>query len=352
MAITVINGGTFPQTDVTRPGLYVRFVEKAIAAIGTGSRSKVATVKKTVSGEAVAGKIYRVKGMADATRLFGVENVKDIERMFVGGASEVVVGVTDAAGLEVQATLELLETYDFHIFYVQPGFTDLATKAFAWMKLNRTNGKNFIGVFSNDGVETVQAITTASAAFKDEYSVYVPNGVYDADGAEVGADEYAAYIAGLIAGTALDGSLTYFEVPFPETIRRYRAVEIQELLELGVLLTVMDGDTARIEQGLTLGTGQFAKIRTVRAKQAMIDDIDKAVKDNYVGKITNNPDGQIAVLNGIKAYLETLASGNVIAADFTVELDKTVPSVGSELYINIAVRFLDSIEYVYLTITL
>lgn len=352
MAITVITGGAFTKAPGQRPGLYVRFIEKAVAAIGIGARAKVATIKKTEDGDAVEGGVYKVKTMAEAIRLFGADNVKDIELAFIGGASEVVVAVTNALGDNVDATLKVLETYDFHIFYVQADMEATLTQVATWTKTNRTNGKNFMTIIPHVGTETVEGIKTAVAAFDDEYFVYVANGVVDTEGTEIPAPLYSAYIAGLIAGTALDGSLTYLDVPFAETKTRFNSPEIQELLAVGALLTVVDGDEVRIEQGLTLGEGQFSKIRTVRAKQAMIDDIDKAVKDNYVGRLTNSPDGQIAVINGIKTYLERLAQANVIAADFVVELDKNVPSVGSELYINISVRFLDSIEYVYLTITL
>lgn len=354
MAVTVKTGGVFTKVEGQRPGLYVRFIEKAIASIGLGARAKVATLKTIYAGTAVINKVYRIKSMDQANLLFGDINTKDIEMMFNGGASEVVVVTADPAATapNITSALNVLETYEFHVFVVQPTIPLLATAAYTWMKTARDNGKNFVGVFSSTGAETVAAIKTAGSAFIDEYSVYVANGVKDNEGNDVAAPMYACYIAGLIAGTPLDGSLTYHEVPFSETISRFRAIEITELLAEGFLVTVMDGDQPRIEQGLTLGEGQFSKIRTVRAKQSMVDDIDRAVNDNYVGKITNSPDGQIAVINAIKTYLTTLATGNIIANDFVVELDKVVPSIGSELYINIGVRFLDSIEYVYLTITI
>jgi len=353
MAVTVKTGGVFTQAEGQRPGLYVRFIEKAIAAIGLGARAKVATLKTVYSGTAVTNTVYRIKSLAAAVELFGDVNTKDIEMILKGGAGEVVVVTADAASVEADLTeaLNILETYEFHVFVAQPDVAILPGLAITWLKACRDNGKNFIGVFSFDGVETVEAIKTAAITFVDEYSVFVANGVKDVDGTVISADLYSCYVAGVVAGTSLDGSLTYLEVPFAETITRFRSVEVTELLADGLLVTVMDGDQPRIEQGLTLGEGQFSKIRTVRAKQAMIDDIDKAVNDNYIGRITNSPDGQIAVINAIKTYLTTLATANIIANDFAVELDKIVPSVGSELYINIGVRFLDSIEFVYLTIT-
>lgn len=357
MAVTVKNGGTFTTgQDGQRPGMYVRFIEKAIAAIGIGARSKVATLKSTLTGgTAQTGKVYRVSSMADAATIFGPDNIEDIGYMFMGGASEVVVvTVASTADTTAQlAALQKLETYDYHVFVVPATtLTGLPAQVYTWVKQCRDNGKNFIAVFYGTKETDVAAAVTEAKTFADEYCVYVNNGVKNAVGVDIPASKYAAFIAGTIAGTALDGSLTYLEVPFADVITRYRSADIQTLLAAGALVTGVDGDIPQIVQGLTLGDGSFSKIRTVRAKQAMIDDIDKAVNDNYIGKITNNADGQIAVINAIKTYLTTLANANVIDTEFSVELDKTIPSIGSEMYININVRFLDAIEYVYLTITL
>ena len=358
MAVQINTGGTFPaSTEGQRPGLYVRFVEQALASIGVGARSKVAILKSSISGgTATVDKVYRITGTDQAKTLFGASNIKDITNIFLGGASEVVVAtisaLADSAALT--AAFNKLETYEFHVFVTPQGASTLIeNSAFSWMKDCRLNGKNFVAVFASGTTEegNVTATITKANTFKDEYSVFVANGVIDPDGVSVPADLYSQYIAGLIAGTSLDSSLTYFDVPYAETISRFRPIEIKDLLTAGVLVTVTDGDIPRIEQGLTLGSGKFSKIRTVRAKQAMIDDIDRSVKDNYIGQITNNADGQIAVINAIKAYLRTLADGDIIDPVYAVTIDKTQASIGAEMYISISVKFLDSIEYVYLTIT-
>jgi hypothetical protein len=362
MAVTVKTGGVFTKNPGDRPGLYVRFIEKAIAAIGVGARAKVAIVKTKFTGEAVQDKVYKITNMEDAYKLFGEENVKDINYILLGGASEVVVATQSPAtegqplsAAEYTEALNLLETYEFHIFVAEPGLAVENGAVATWLQTSKGEGKSFVVVYADASVEgDVAAVKTKAQTLADEYAVFVGNGVVDGNGSQVDAELYACYIAGLIAGAALDGSITFEEVPFAETITRFRTTEVKELLAAGIVVTVMDGDTPKIEQGLTLGDRanmEFNKIRTVRAKQAMIDDINRAVNDAYVGNITNSPDGQIAVVNAVKAYLETLANGNVVAQDFTVEVDKTQASVGAELYINVAVRFLDSIEYVYMTVT-
>lgn len=351
--VTIVNGnGPWVKNEGDRPGLYARFVQAAIAAIRVGSRSKVATIKAvTGTGSAEPGNVYRITRLRDAEELFGKDNVVDIKYAIIGGASEVVVATYEND--DYATALNNLETYTFHVFYgpvnIEAGFaTDLKT----WLTEMKQVGKNFVAVVADNQVEgDVEGIKTNTTTFaEDETVVYVANGVIEADGTVLEPQEYAGYIAGLIAGTGLSDAITYKTVPFAEPSYRYRPIEIRELLKAGALVTTIDGDDVLIEQGLTLGKAPFNKIRTVRAKQAMLDDIDSTVKKSYIGRITNHEDGQIAVINGVKTYLQTLANNNVISPVFSVEKDPEYKSVGDELYLRVSVRFLDSIEYIYLTV--
>lgn len=359
MAIIVNGNGPWTKNDGDRPGLYARFIEAAIAAIRVGSRSKVATIKEVpaTGGTAEAGKVYRITRLKEAEDLFGEDNVADIRYAIIGGASEVVISAyapaVDPETVDYGSALAALETYEFHVFY-GPQTTDslFATEVQTWIVEMKNIGKNFVTVLGDDAAEgDVEAIKTNITQFvDDETVVYVANGGVEADGNVINSELYTSYVAGLIAGAGLAESITYKTVPFAEPSFRYGILAIKDLLKAGALVTTIDGDDVRIEQGLTLGVAPFHKIRTVRAKQAMLDDIDRAVKKSYIGKITNGPEGQIAVINAVKVYLQTLANSYVISDVFTVELDPDYPSVGDELYLKLSVRFLDSIEYIYLTV--
>lgn len=362
MAIQITNGGTFNKGTGARPGLYVRFIEAAVAAIEVGSYAKVATViaEWDVTAAAQNGKVYQVTTVAQAKELFGNDYVDNIERMFNGGAEEVVVATTNTAPVsgtpyDYTSTLANLETYEFHIFAATNDAPGINEYAFTFMKNMLAIGKLVILVlgYSVDVEGSHTAVITEATNFAHEQTVFVANGVVKANGEEVAAPDYAAYVAGIIAGNGITGSLTYENVPYAATITRYNNAAVKAMLAAGLLVTVMDGNNVRIEQGLTMGSGanELKKIRTLRAKQAIVMDIDAAVKENYIGQITNNEDGQIAIVNAIKAYLEILAGEGVIAAEPTVIVDPAFQSVGSDLYVQIGVRFLDAIEYVLITVS-
>lgn len=357
MAIIVNGNGPWTRDDGDRPGLYARFIQAAIAAIRVGARSKAATIKAipaVSTGTAEAGKVYRITRLKEAEELFGADNVEDIRLLIIGGASEVVVSAFTEADVDTDYSTALnnLESYEFHVF-VGPngageGFTtDVAT----WLSETKSIGKNFVTVLADDNAEgSVNAVKANITEFvNDETVVYIANGTVKADLTIVKPELYAFYIAGTIAGAGLAEAITKKTVPFAEPSYRYSVIEIKDLLKAGALVTTVDGDEVQIEQGLTLGEKPYHKIRVVRAKQAMLDDIDRTVRRNYIGKITNSPDGQIAIINAVKKYLETLANGSVISDKFEVVLDPDYVSTGDELYLLISVRFLDSVEYVYLT---
>jgi hypothetical protein len=88
----------------------------------------------------------------------------------------------------------------------------------------------------------------------------------------------------------------------------------------------------------------------MRVRQAMITDLTQSVARNYIGKVTNNIDGQKALIAAIKAYLEILVDNNVLMPDISVGLDTRYQSVGDRVFIYIKATEADSMEEIYLSI--
>lgn len=81
---------TFTTMDKGRPGVFVNFVEAAVAAI-EGSDGVVVIVKKNYNETATPGTIYEFSGDGEAKKTVGVTHLADITRAFQGGASKVIV---------------------------------------------------------------------------------------------------------------------------------------------------------------------------------------------------------------------------------------------------------------------
>ena len=128
--------------------------------------------------------------------------------------------------------------------------------------------------------------------------------------------------------------------------KRLRNSEIVTALGAGSLVLVNDGEKVKIEQGLTTAK---KKIRAIRARQAVATDIEKTARDNYIGKLDNNADGQAALISAIKLYLETFEDNNVLTSP-VVALDAQNPSTGDTVFLVIGYLEVDSMERIFLTI--
>ena len=340
-----------PTSLPERPGLYTNFNDAAIAQIRGGARGTVAIpLKKFTGGTATAKTFYTIEREGDAIALFGIANITSIVLALGAGAKEVLVYTmpTSAAAADYIAMREAFEARPFNVFVYdgEVSSTELdLTKT--WVIRNRAEKKHFSfvtgGTAADDLDPTIGNARTTS--MKDDYIFNLIDGG-ERNGVNYSSGQYAAYLAGLIAGTPINKSITYTQVPLDDVNKRLRNSEIVTALKAGSLVLVNDGEMVKIEQGVATSG---AKIRKVRARQAIATDIEKTARDSYIGKLDNNEDGQAALISAIKAYLETLESSNVIT-DIVVTLDPQNESKGDAVFLLIAFTEIDSMERIFLSI--
>lgn len=347
-----------PGSEPKRPGLYIRFVESAIAQITGGERGVVAIPQKAYSGGTAQEKtIYSLSTESEATELFGTGNIDSIKLILNGGASEIVAytlpeidGETVTEEAAYAEAFTALEAESFNVFVFDGEVSDSTQdSALTWMQSNRDEGKNFMCVFGGDD-ESDQDPSIGnerSARLEDEAAVNLIVGAVVGD-TTYNSAQYAPFIAGIIAGTAINKSITYANAGADNVTKRLRNSEIETALESGSVVLVSEGERVRIEQGITTDGG---KIRTERAKQAIADDITSTAAKSYIGKIDNNADGQAALISAILAYLESLENANVLTSP-TVQLDPDYESTGDKVYLLVSFGMVDSIERIFLTVNI
>lgn len=339
-----------PSDPPIRPGLYTNFIEAATAQVTGGTSGIVAIPLATYSGTAVAKQFYTVRNEAEATTLFGSANIQSIKFALLGGAQEVLVYAMPATPLAADYTEMRLnfEAYPFNVF-VYDGEISATEQGntVTWLQTNRTEKKHFMFVTGGTSADdqTPSVGNTRSTTLTDDAVVNLIVGA-TVDGTAYSSGEYAAFVAGLIAGTPINRSITYTEVLATDVTKRLRNSEIVTALGAGSLVLVNDGDNVKIEQGLTTSK---KKIRSIRARQAIATDIEKTARTSYIGKLDNNEDGQIALINAIKSYLEALEAINVLSEP-VVELDTRYSSTGDSVYLSIGYHEIDSMERIFLSI--
>src|SRR5690606_29888760 len=87
------NGGQWDEISLPiRPGLYLNFVEQALAQIVGGPRGVVGLpIFNYVGGAIEAGKFYVVANEKEAQEQVGKVNAGPITRALAGGAAEVLI---------------------------------------------------------------------------------------------------------------------------------------------------------------------------------------------------------------------------------------------------------------------
>lgn len=345
-------GGSWDPTALPdRPGLYINFKEAAAAQIKGGARGTVAIPLKAFTGGSAAAKtFYTIENETDALALFGAANIQSIKFALQGGAKEVLVYTLPAsATAQDYADMRLaFDTRPFNVFVFDGEYsTTEQANTKTWVAASRSEGKHFMAVIG--GNATTDADSTQgnarSTLNSDDYIVNLISGV-TIDGTSYDSSKFAPWVAGLIAGTGINRSVTYAPAPVNDVTKRLTNSQIKAALQAGSFVLTHDGEKVKVEQGLT---SSKRKIRSIRARQAVSTDVTKTASDAYIGKIDNNADGQAALISAVKAYLESLEVANVLT-DIAVGLDPQYQSVGDSVYLAISYREVDSMERIFITI--
>lgn len=169
------------------------------------------------------------------------------------------------------------------------------------------------------------------------------------NGKTYGSLQWAAWVAGMIAATPADQSLTAVVVPLKKAAKDWGHSEILRALSTGTLIATRDGDAYIIESAVntlsTLGPGEredYGKIRVSMTLDQIFNDI-QTVGKKYKGKLDNNDIGGATFVGAVKAYLEVREQQGAIDSGWTFE-DKKNPQ-GDRRGFRLSARPLDAIEY-------
>lgn len=354
----------------TRPGLYIKFVEAGKQTV-TATKSGVVAIPVVnyAGGTAVSGAFYEVSDLATAQGLFGAANVKSIEFALNAGAEKVLAWTLPAMGVAPAPTTEK-EQYDlaraafdtrvFNVF-AYDGAVGSAEQddAIRWVDKSREEGKHFMVVFGGNvaGDDLDPAVGDArSIRLANDYAVNLVSGVV-IGGVTYNSFAFAPYIAGLIASTPLNKSITFNKLADVEDlVNRLSYAQTKTSLSKGSLVLTHNGEFVRIEQGITTKSADadsnpiVTKIRKSRVHQVISTDLGKLVETQLIGQVENNDDGYAFAVSMVKLFLEQL-EGQGVVSDINVKLDPNFVSSADQLFLAIDFVELDSIDRLFLTIT-
>lgn len=354
------NGGQWdPLALPERAGMYINFTERALAQVKGGALGIVGIpIFDYTGGEIESGKFVTVEGEKAAITAVGKANAGPAIRALARGAAQVLLYAVPAAQIPESAEFdfagirEAFEARPFNVF-VYPAAVTPAEQGLTrdWTARNRKEGKHFTYI-TGGSAEDDQDPTVGNARsilLADDYVINLINGVIDSSGNELPSEEYAADIAGLIAGTPINKGVTFENMPVSDVNRRLTNAETIEALNSGSFVLTNDGRNIKVERAITTkyNGGKSGKIRAMRARQSIATDLPATAKDHYIGKLDNEPTDQKLLLAAIMEYLDTLVLNRVIHQNYYLGLDPERESTGDCVFLVVDAKEVDSMERIF-----
>jgi hypothetical protein len=183
-----------------------------------------------------------------------------------------------------------------------PEIADDATTNFAtWIKgLRDTKNIKVKAVLPNCAGDHEGVINYTNESNKQENKEYT-------------AKQYCARIAGLLAGTPLNSSATYAQLPELVDCDHLTKEEADEAVDTGKLILINDGRKVKIGRAVnslvTLPEGKgrsYKKIKVIDIMDQEYRDIKETIEDRYTGKVENDYDHKTLLINAIADYFSEL----------------------------------------------
>lgn len=258
-------------------------------------------------------------------------------------------GVDGTVALSAYPTfLTNIDPYKFDIL-IYDGSDATTQKAFA----------NFVERLANENGQYAQLVTANMTGADSRFVINVVSGASLEDGTALTPAQVCWWAGGALAGAGYNESLTYAAYP--------NAVEVTPTLtnsgKVGALnagswvLFAEDGAVKVLQDINTLTTytqdiGKvYRKNRTIRLCNTIANDVYREFSANYIGVVNNNPAGRMMFKSAIVNYMLTL-QGQQAIQNFTADDVEVLPGEDNDaIVINLKIQTVDSVEKIYMTVT-
>lgn len=248
------------------------------------------------------------------------------------------------------------EVENWNVICVDTADPAVHTLLLAYVERLTEDGNYPLAVVSEKSSTPLDSRMQHGAAFNSEKMHYVLNSWIGSDGTLYDGYLSAARVAGMIAATASNESLTHSVITSAASLNeRLTNAQRDKALDCGCLvLTMSKSGQIWIDKGIntlvTLSGSQDAgwkKIRRVKARYELMNRIESTIEP-MIGAVNNDENGRAAIVSAAQRVADAMiGEGKLIAA--TVSEDASNPASGDSAWFVVEVDDIDSIETIYLT---
>lgn len=354
---------------MTLPNINISFEKAAATAAFRSRRGVVAVIVKDATASVQGYHVFASAAQLPAAMT--AVNKAYISRCFIGGdstVSKVLCYVLPATATDLSAATAWLSTQKFN-WLAGPYDCTAAESAelAAWITIQRAAGRRYKAVLPNKAADSMAIVNFATDGI-------VSGGVtYSAAG-------YCSRIAGLIAGTALDGAITFQPLPEVTAVNQLSRSQMDTAINEGKLIALHDGAKVKLGRGVTSLTTtagtveEYRKIKIVEAVDLISEDITSLAEDSYIGRYSNSYDNKLLLVTAIGNYFKILEGEGVLKAGSSVSLDFDATSLylknagvdvaalsqrelreadtGDQVFLKASILVLDAVEDITLKISI
>ncbi|PYE49855.1 phage tail sheath subtilisin-like domain-containing protein [Paenibacillus barcinonensis] len=246
----------------------------------------------------------------------------------------------------------------FDVFYLPS--TDAAVQAAAkqWLLDRRTKARRLaqlvVAGLALDDTD-IEKHNARSRAMNARYIVNCSLAGTHINGKTYNSVQWAAWVAGLMAGTPANKSFTGVKVPMTQAAIDWSHSEVIKGLAEGTLMATRDGYDYIIESAVntltTMGAGEredFGKIRVSMTIDQVLNDIYSTAK-KWKAKLDNDKDGRGMFIAAVLEYLAIRRNQKAIDEGYTFVEDPNNVSDFDYAYFKLYAKPLDAIEAFYIT---
>lgn len=356
----------------TMPKITINFLAAAESLVSRSARGSVAVILRDAAANTTAMKL-ELKSAADVPATLTAANQTYLKQAFLGCADgrvqRVYCYVLAANATDLANAYAWLATKRFSWLCLPPDATAVMCAACEeWLDAQRSqNNASYKAVLPNDAAENERVVNFATGGIK-------------VGGATYTAAQFCARIAGLLASTPIQRSVTYAELPEVEDVERLTAAAMDTAVAAGKLIAFHDGQRVRLGLGVTSltivtppQTDDMKKILIMECRDMIEDDLRRLCAEQYVGKLKNTYDGRLTVLTGVKEYFTSLEAQTVVQSGWSAALDADAQRAyleaasidtselsddevlrydyGTSMFITVRAKILDAIENITIAVS-
>jgi hypothetical protein len=255
------------------------------------------------------------------------------------------------------AAFEVLEAYRWNVLSIDT--TDTGVQMMMQMYLDRiyNAGKWVMGVIGESKSVPFETRLRRASAFNDYQIIYVGTGFVDIAGNVYDGWLAAARIAGLIAGTPSNESITHLAVSGAVDLTEPLTNYMYERSILAGMLTFSTSaaNTVWVEQGINTlvlpGTKEdegWKKIKRTKIRFELMQRLNDTVEP-LVGRVNNDPDGRMTIIQSSNAVCNAMVAERKLLTGAHCEIDPDNAPKGDSAWFLVFADDIDALEKLYFT---